>query len=237
MRATSGTRAAMKKLIEKAMANRILILGATGRTGKHAINFALAKGYQVLALVRNPAKISVKSEDLTIVTGLPTDIDDVRKAMEGCDAVLSLLSPLTRGEAISFRKINAPRILEKSITNVLQAMNEYGVKRILILSSVGVGDSWKYAPWYVKLLVKLTNFKVIFADHNAQEDLIQASGTNWTIARPVGLNENETMGTLAVTYDHTPKPFQMSRKLLAKFFIDNVYSEAYIHKTPMLSER
>jgi nucleoside-diphosphate-sugar epimerase len=218
------------------MSNRILILGATGRTGKHAIPFALAQGYQVVALVRDPTKISVKSDSLTILTGLPTDIDDVRKAMKDCDAVLSLLSPLTRGDAISFRKINAPRILEKSIINALQVMDEYGIKRILILSSVGVGDSWKYAPWYVKLLVKLTNFKIIFADHNAQEGLIQASGTNWTIARPVGLNENETMGTLAVTYDHTPKPFQMSRKLLAKFFIDNLYTETYIHKTPMLSE-
>ncbi len=212
-------------------------MGATGRTGKHAINFALAKGYQVVALVRNPAKISVQSDDLNIVTGLPTNIDDVRSAMNECDSVLSLLSPLTRGEAISFRKINAPRILEKSITNVLQVMNEYGVKRILILSSVGVGDSWKYAPWYVKLLVKLTNFKVIFADHNAQERLIQASETNWTIARPVGLNEKETMGTLAVSYDHTPKPFQMSRKLLAKFFIDNLYDETYVNKMPMLAER
>ncbi|WP_316740687.1 NAD(P)-dependent oxidoreductase [Pedobacter antarcticus] len=219
------------------MSKRILILGATGRTGKHAINFALAKGYQVVALVRNPAKISVQSDDLNIVTGLPTNIDDVRSAMNECDSVLSLLSPLTRGEAISFRKINAPRILEKSITNVLQVMNEYGVKRILILSSVGVGDSWKYAPWYVKLLVKLTNFKVIFADHNAQERLIQASETNWTIARPVGLNEKETMGTLAVSYDHTPKPFQMSRKLLAKFFIDNLYDETYVNKMPMLAER
>ncbi len=106
----------------------------------------------------------------------------------------------------------------------------------MILSTVGAGDSWRYNPWYVKLLARLTNFKVIFEDHTAQEQLIQASGTDWTIARPVGLNEKETMGTLAVTYDHTPKPFRMSRKLLAKFFIDNLYSETYIHKAPMLSE-
>jgi nucleoside-diphosphate-sugar epimerase len=219
------------------MSKTILILGATGRTAKHAIPFALAQGYRVVALVRNPTKIAIDSDKLTIVIGLPTDINDVRKAMKDCDAVLSLLSPLTRGEAISFRKINAPRVLERSITNVLQVMNEYGVERILILSSVGVGDSWQYTPWYVKLLIKLTNFKVIFADHNAQERLIQNSEMNWTIARPAGLNESETMGTLKVTYDHIPKPFRISRKLLAKFFIDNVYSEAYKHKSPMLGER
>lgn len=223
--------------MEDSLSKRVLIIGATGRTGKHAIQFALDKGYQVVALVRNPAKIKVSSNALTIITGLPTDIHDVRKAMEGCDAVLSLLSPLTRGEAISFRKIDPPRFLEKSMTIVLKVMKESGVKRILILSAVGAGSSWKYAPWYVKLLIRITNFKIIFKDHNVQESLIQHSETNWTIARPVGLNENETMGTLAVTYDQKLRPFQMSRKLLAKFFIDNLYTETYSRKVPMLSEK
>lgn len=223
--------------MEDSSSKKVLIIGATGRTGKHAIQFALDKGYQVVALVRNPAKIKVSSNALTIITGLPTDIHDVRKAMEGCDAVLSLLSPLTRGEAISFRKIDPPRFLEKSMNIVLEVMKESGVKRILILSAVGAGSSWKYAPWYVKLLIRITNFKIIFKDHNAQESLIQHSETNWTIARPVGLNENETMGTLAVTYDQKLIPFQMSRKLLAKFFIDNLYTETYSRKMPMLSEK
>jgi len=219
------------------MSKRILILGATGRTGKYAIPLALAKGFQVVALVRDPAKITVKSDGLTVITGLPTDIDDIRKAMKGCDAVLSLLAPLPHGAALSIRKIDRPRIMERSISNVLAIMKEYHIKRIMILSTVGAGDSWQYNPWYVKLLARLTNFKVIFEDHNAQERLVQASGTDWTIARPVGLNENKIKGLLSVTYDHTPKPFQMSRKLLAEFFIDNVYTETYIHKTPMLSER
>ena len=218
------------------MAKRVLILGATGRTGQHAVAMALAKNYQVVALVRNPAKISER-EGLTIFKGLPTNINDVRKAMQGCDAVVSLLSPLTRGEAISFHKIARPQVLENSIRNVLQVMPSYGVKRIMILSTVGAGDSWQYTPWYVKLLVWLTNFKVIFEDHNAQERLIQASKTNWTIARPVGLNEKKASGDLVVTSDHTPKPFRMSRQLLAKFFIDELYSETYVHKTPMLAEK
>ena len=219
------------------MTKRIFILGATGRTGKHAVAFALAKGYEVVALVRDPEKITVKSAGLTIITGLPTDLDDVRKAMKGCDAVLSLLAPLPHGAALSIRRIDRPRIMERSISNVLEVMKEYHIKRIMILSTVGAGNSWKYNPWYVKLLARLTNFKVIFEDHNAQERLVQASGTDWTIARPAGLNENEAVGKLAVTYDHTPNPFQMSRKLLAEFLIDNLFTETYVHKTPMLSER
>jgi hypothetical protein len=88
----------------------------------------------------------------------------------------------------------------------------------------------------MKVIIKLTNFKIVFADHNAQESLIQNSGLDWTIARPVGLNENENTGELVVNYSKTPKPFKMSRKQLAKFFIDNVDSETFSGKTPMLSE-
>jgi uncharacterized protein YbjT (DUF2867 family) len=127
--------------------------------------------------------------------------------------------------------------LEKSISNAIRAMEEYGIKRMMTLSSIGAGNSYKYAPWFMKLMFKITNFKIVFADHNAQEKLIQRSDLNWTIVRPVALNDNETMGTLVITYDKTPKPFKMSRKQLAKFFIDNLYTANYNYKTPILSEK
>lgn len=218
------------------MSKRILILGATGRTGQDAIELALKKDYAVNALVRNPDKIKLKSDRLTVVNGSPANIEDMRKAMKGCEAVISLLSALSEKESFSFKKIIPPNTLKKSIGNALQVMNEYRIKRILILSSIGVGNSYKYAPWYMKLIIKLTNFKIVFADHNAQESLIQSSGLDWTIARPVGLNENENLGKLMVTYDKTPKPFRMSRKQLAKFFIDNIDSKTFTHKVPILSE-
>jgi uncharacterized protein YbjT (DUF2867 family) len=218
------------------MQKRILILGATGRTGQITVELALAKGYAVTALVRNPDKIKFKSDSLEVMKGLPTNIEDVRQAMKGCNVVISLLSALSDKESFSIKKISPPHTLKKSIGNALQVMREYGVKRILTLSSIGAGNSFEYAPWFMKVIIKLTNFKIVFADHNAQESLIQNSGLDWTIARPVGLNENENIGELVVNYSKTPKPFKMSRKQLAKFFIDNVDSETFSGKIPMLSE-
>jgi len=211
-------------------------LGATGRTGRHAVAFALAKGYQVTVLVRDPAKMIGKSPNLTVLKGLPTDIADVRMAMKDCDAVISLLSALPEKQSFSFRKVIPPHTLEKSIANALQAMQEQGIQRIISLSSIGAGDSYRYAPWYMRLMIKITNFKIVFADHGAQERLLQESGLNWTIVRPVALNENETMGTLVVNTAKTPSPFRMSRKQLAHFIIDNIDSETYHRKTPILSE-
>ena len=218
------------------LAKKILILGATGRTAKYAIPMALVKHYKIVALVRDPEKITFQSESLTVIKGLPTDIADVRKAMHDCDAVLSFLGPLSRGQAISFRKIKRPHILKKSIANVLEVMKEYGIKRIMILSTLGAGDSWRFNPWYVKLLGRFTNFKVIFEDHTAQEKLVQNSETDWTIARAARLSDKLTSGKLIISYHRSPKPFHISRQLLAEFFIENIYNEAYRQKAPILSE-
>jgi NAD(P)H-binding len=65
----------------------ILLFGATGRTGIQVLKYALDKGYRVTALVRNPEKITEESDRLTISKGLPSNINDVRKAMLNCDRV------------------------------------------------------------------------------------------------------------------------------------------------------
>lgn len=216
---------------------RILILGATGRTGTLALEYALQQGYAVTALVRSPEKISLRSDKLTVIKGLPTNLKDIRQAMRNCDYVINLLSALSEKDSMSFKKIAPPHTLEKTIYNTIECMREYGIKRIMSLSSIGVGNSYTYAPWFMKLFIKISNFKIVFADHNKQEELLQHSNLDWTIARPVGLNNNETMGELVVTYHKTPKPFKMSRKQLARFMIDNLETTGLIHKTPLLSEK
>lgn len=215
---------------------RILIYGATGRTGKLALEYALSKGYAVTTLVRNPDKIAITSDRLTIVKGLPTNIDQLRQAMKGCDFVINVLSALPEKESISFKKIVSPHTLETSVHNAIECMREYGIKRIISLSSIGVGNSYKYAPWFMKFFIRISNFKIVFADHNKQEQLLQNSNLDWTIVRPVGLNNNETLGKLVVNYDKTPTPFKISRKQLAKFMINILETTEFIHKAQILSE-
>ena len=216
---------------------KILLFGATGQTGSLVLQDALARGYAVTALIRNPGKLRVKHDHLTVIQGLPTSFDDVRKAMPGCDAVISTLSALNSvKEAMSFKKIEPPHTMERSIQNAMAAMKENGVKRIVTLSSIGVGDSYPYAPWFMRLVIKITNFKIVFADHNRQEALLMGSNLDWTIARPVGLNNDEETKTLRVTYDQTPSPFTISRRQLARFMVDCLEGDEYVGKAPILSE-
>lgn len=216
---------------------RILLFGATGRTGGHVLNYALEKGYAVTALVRNPEKLAITSAQLKVVKGFPTNAEDVKSAMEDCDILISTLSALPENESISFKKLNAPHTLETSMRNAIQSMQESGKKRIITLSSIGVGDSFPLAPWYMKFFIKISNFKIVFADHNRQEGLLMESDLDWTIARPVALNDDTTIKKLAVTYTQTPSPFRISRKQLAKFLVDCIHDSNFIRKAPILSER
>jgi len=59
-----------------------------------------------------------------------------------------------------------------------------------------VGDSYAYAPWFMRLGIRLTNLKISFADPNAQEALLRQSDIDWIKARPVGLNNKEDLKKL-----------------------------------------
>jgi uncharacterized protein YbjT (DUF2867 family) len=89
----------------------------------------------------------------------------------------------------------------------------------------------------MRLFIKISNFKIVFADHNRQEALVMESNLDWTIARPVALNDDTTIKKLAVSYTQTPSPFRISRKQLARFLVDCIDDSDFVRKTPMLSER
>lgn len=216
---------------------RILLYGATGRTGGLVATYALQQGYAVTALVRNPAKLKMSSPHLTVIQGQPTNLADIRQAMQGCDFVISTLSALSEADSFSRKKIPPPHTLETTIRHTITVMNELRLRRIVTLSSIGVGDSWSYAPWYMRLLIKLTNFKIVFADHDRQEALLRHSNLEWIIARPVALTNKERLGQLVVSYQRTPSPFAISRQQLAQFMVDCLASQDFVGKTPLLSEQ
>lgn len=219
------------------MKEKILILGATGRTGRIALQQALNSGYNVTALVRNPEKLNIESKNLKIVKGSPANIQDLSEAIDGCSAVISFLSALPEKDMITFKKINRPQLLERSIANTIKVMQLIGVERIMILSSIGTGNSYQYLPWFMKQAMKLTNMNIVFDDHDAQEKSVQNSDLDWTIVRSVGLSDNQEIKSIVVDYDRKPDNFKISRKQIAQFFIENIFSEKYINKTVMISER
>jgi putative NADH-flavin reductase len=103
---------------------KLTIFGASGRTGTHLTEQALAAGHDVVALMRHPANFPLRHKRLRITQGDLTDAAAVEDAVRGADAVLAALSPQFFG---------GPRglPLAAGTRNVLAAMRTHGVRRLV----------------------------------------------------------------------------------------------------------
>lgn len=158
---------------------RLLIIGATGKTGRHLVTQALERGFRVTALVRTPSKLRMEHQRLTVVQGNVLDAVSLDTAMRGQEAVLSALGHK--------RYFYPTRILSEGTGNVLRAMETHGVRRFVCMSSLGIGDSaGRLGLLYTFFVIPLI-LPFYFWDKTRQEMTIAESQVNWTIVRPGAL--------------------------------------------------
>jgi putative NADH-flavin reductase len=220
------------------MTKRILLLGATGRTGRLVLEYALAQGLEVTALVRRPAAISVRSDKLTLIEGSPMNADDVRKALVGCDAVVSALNNNRTSDNPWAKRLSPSLFMTHSIRTCLAVMKEQGMRRIVVLSSVGANDSFDDAVFFMRWLIRNTNLQYTFQDHDAQESELRRSGVDWTTVRAALLSNGTKAKSLVVSHYNEPKPAMMiSRRHAARYLIDCLSDKSTFRKAPTISER
>lgn len=165
---------------------RVLIVGATGETGRQLVAQALGLGYAVTALVRDPSKLRVDHPQLTVMQGDVLDYASVEAAMRGQEAVLSALGHK--------RYFHPTRILSEGTRNILRAMKAHGVPRLVCETSLGIGDSAGRMGLYYTLLVIPVILHFYFWDKTRQERLIAESDVEWVIVRPGVLTNREKRG-------------------------------------------
>lgn len=201
---------------------RILIVGATGGTGRRLVEQALERGFWVTALVRNPSKLRLEHQRLTIVQGDVLDAASIHAAMRGQEAVLS---------ALGHRRYFYPtRIQSDGTKNVLRAMETHGVRRFVCMSSLGIGDSVGRLGLLYTFFVIPVILPFYFWDKTRQEKAIAASGVDWTIVRPGALTNGARRGRARPgarvgSYIWT---VSVPRADVAEFMIDQLTSSAYL---------
>jgi putative NADH-flavin reductase len=165
---------------------KILILGATGGTGRQLVAQALERGYTVTALVRNPSKLQIEHPNLRIVQGDVLDYPSVESAARGQEAVVSALGHK--------RYFGPSRILSEGTKNILRAMEGNGVPRFICQTSLGIGDSAFRMGLYYTFIVCPLVVPFYVWDKTRQERLIAASRLDWVIVRPGALTNGEKRG-------------------------------------------
>lgn len=213
---------------------KILILGITGRTGLLVAEEALKRGHSVIGIARDPDRVTVKEAE--IVKGTAYDIETVRKAINGCDAVISALNIFPKTESL-FRKIKSPLdSMSVSIKNTVKLMEEIGIKRIVVMTALGVGDSAKEMPGFFSFIVRITNIKYAYADHDAQEKVLENSNLDWTVVRPVMLTDKNNNLSILYNLKGAGKiTSAISRNAVAHFMLDCIEKGQFIGQKPGIS--
>ncbi|MFG2133507.1 NAD(P)-dependent oxidoreductase [Streptomyces sp. NPDC048751] len=206
----------------------ILILGATGPTGRHVVDLAIAAGDTVTVLARRPEALEDLADQVNVVAGDATSHRDVVKAMVGQDAVISALGRST--------SVRADDLFTRAAEAVISTAKEEGVSRLVWLSSFGVGDTCQSASAAQKIMYR-TFLRNIYANKELSEKAIRSSGLDWTLVYPTLLTKGPAKGTYRAG-DRLPMKGnpKISRADVAAFLHKAAHSPEWIDRDAVITD-
>ena len=196
---------------------RVLIVGATGRTGRLLVKGALERGHAVTALARAPEKLVDLAGTVRVVAGDVLDGGVVSDAVDGQDAVLVALS--------AAHKKGEPAVNALGTLNVIRSMQRYQVRRLVVLSASGTQPGRDpNLPWAYERVIKPLFLKHAYADLRRMETSVRQSELDWTIVRVSGaLTDGPPRGGYRAEPGYSlPGGRRISRADVAEFMLDQL---------------
>jgi putative NADH-flavin reductase len=204
----------------------ILILGATGLTGQHLVRQALEEGHIITAIVRNKAALTVSHAHLSIHTVDILNEFDLTREILNKDAVLSALG--------SGKNLHSD-IISKAMPVLIGAMDHAHVRRLIFLSSFGVGETRKQAPLFGRIIFRLL-LNHILLDKTKADFELKNSDLNFTLVYPTSLTNGKKTGKYRVG-EKLSLPFfpRISRADVSDFMLSQLNDSRWIRKTAVVS--
>jgi putative NADH-flavin reductase len=206
---------------------KLLVFGATGPTGQEIVKQALAQGHEVTALARHPEALTLQHENLRVVQGDTLKPETLQTAVTGQDAVISALgTPLLR---------KPTTILSESTRNIVTAMKNSGVSRLIVITGIGAGDSKGHGGFVYDRIILPFLLNYVYDDKTRQEGEVEKSNLEWTIVRPAQLTNKTTKGEYQAFLEGDYKAKNISRADVADFVLKQLSSNRYLHQHPVIS--
>lgn len=158
---------------------KLLVIGSTGRTGKHILEQGLKRGHEITAFSRRPQELAGIEGLKGIIHGDGLNLDDIRKAVKGQDAVISAVG--SSGIA----------------RNLIIAMQEAGVSRLVMTSSRSVVATKPRLPVALAWMI----FREPYADLARAEGMLEISGLDWSIVRATMLTDKPYTGQVHIDFE------------------------------------
>ena len=207
---------------------KLVVFGSSGGTGQEIMGQALDQGHEVTAFIRDPKKLAIRYGKLRIIEGdALKDQSAVANAIAEQDAIICSL-----GVANSLKSAG---LIAGSIAAIVPAAEKHDVRRLILISAFGVGESFRNAPLVPRLIYRLL-LGDVYRDKKAGEDIVKASGLDWTIIHPVMLTSGPGTGTYRsgerLSLTGIPK---VSRADVAHFVLAQLMDKSFFRKTAVIS--
>lgn len=208
---------------------QITVIGASRGIGRKVVDYALSRGHAVRALARSADKMGIAAQGFDAIAGDATDPEALARAVAGSDAVI-----LTLGVPRDLRVLQRTTLFSDATAALIPVMQAAGVHRLLTVTGFGAGDSETRLSRVERIPFRLFLGRA-YADKSLQEDMIRASGLDWTIARPGILNDNAMSGRYKVLVEpETWRQGIISRADVAHFLVHAGEDGSHIGKTPAI---
>jgi len=206
---------------------KIAVIGSTGRTGRLVIEEGIRRQHAMTAFTRRPDALADIPGLRAVVQGDGRNLEDIRRAVRGQDAVISIVAPEGRGPTT---------VISDVARAELTAMQEAGVRRLVTVSVSAIEG---HRPWILINLVRWILRKP-YADFARMEQLVTSSGLDWTIVRPPYLSNGPTTGRVRSQTggkDLAHGPYHISRRDLAATLLNLAEDSRHVREVLLVSER
>lgn len=200
---------------------KVIVFGATGKTGRHVWQKALDQGHKVTVFVRSPQKIERTDPNLHVVKGDVFNAESVADAVAGHNAAIVCLGSIGLSDKTTLTT-GTKHVIDGMVKH---ARGDQGRGRLIVLSAAGANESWSQIGWMSRILFK-TMLRNVFADHHSQEALVKESPLEWTIVRAAILKDKPGSGQYTVS--NIAKSSNINREDVADFLVKQVTDRTYI---------
>ncbi len=225
----------------------VLVVGGTRGTGLAVVRQLVADGHTVTAFGRTATTAFAGHDVGTRVTGAGSvrpvdgdalDPDAVSAAVAGQDAVVVMLGISDNPLAVHWlrRATTALDVRSAGTAVVVEAMRREGVRRLVVQTTYGLGESWANLDLTWRLMFRWVIGRQ-FADSAAQEQVVRASGLDWTLVRPVSLTDDAPDAPPTVAVDDAVVGMKVARAQVARAVADALAASATVGATLSVSSR
>lgn len=202
---------------------RLAVFGATGGTGRALVEQARAAGHEVAALARDPARLG-EATGVRVVRGDVRDPAAVAATVEESEAVVCCLG--------TSRVPAGDRTHSEGTARIVEAMVGQGVRRLVVVSAFGVGESRTQASFvFARVILPLFVYRPFaYEDKARQEAVVRASDLDWTIVRPTHLIDAPSRGRTRVLGARGRFYERIARGDVAAFLLDEVAARRHVRE-------